>query len=478
MSTSCWGWTKVARRRWYIIGGLFIIVMGLGMGLWWRWQGTRVILDPQARIDPDRNYVLEVWVEIPSDPPRPPVLDDPFWRALTEDFQSRYSHVRIEWKALSFRLLPEEMKKATRQGKPPDVLIYRTEWPRLWSNLQLPLDNFLSSKTREQYFTVALAAASIGDKIMAWPSQIHPRVGAANRAWLSEAGFQLPDLVERLSRSGEGREDEWEMLLDRLKKVRNLRQAPVAYQGGTGELLYYALLADSGGILDESGRLLITAGRIKAIISARMQWEERGLIEGINGHLLTDFFTGKRAVIAPVGEWIWSLVEKARRRGYYAFSSPSDIVLLPLPLAGEGATWLPARMVQVAVFRHRKFRGPAQARLAMELAEMLSKRLGLQLSVRGWGLPASRALLACWRADCGLLPQQAENLIQLAEEATGIPPLPPQQNEIRYRIAADILKPGCKRYAAGEMGIEVAEIMETEMRALLTSVFEENERKK
>ena len=80
---------------------------GLLWQCWWRplwdsggWQLVRwyyplITLDPEAEIDPERNYTINVWVERGRGLVKIPALEAEFWSQVTSGFRSRYPNTEI-----------------------------------------------------------------------------------------------------------------------------------------------------------------------------------------------------------------------------------------------------------------------------------------------------------------------------------------------------------------------------------------------
>ena len=153
--------------------------------------------------------------------------------------------------------------------------------------------------------------------------------------------------------------------------------------------------------------------------------QDEGVMELVQGTLLTDFLSGKRAAIGPVGLWIWTLKKEAALRGYRTLAIPEDIILLPPPGGSGEHGCLLGATVEVAVFRQRPFQGAALARLSMELARDISRKLGLETSRTGLGVPAYKPLWDEWLSGLGWGADQRANLEQVLRGSGAAAPLAP-----------------------------------------------------
>ena len=73
----------------------------------------------------------------------------------------------------------------------------------------------------------------------------------------------------------------------------------------------------------------------------------------------------------------------------------------------------------------------------MEFARDLSRKLGLELSTTGLGVPAYKPLWDEWLSAMGWGPDQRANLEQVLELSAGLPPLRAKWHEARRRLIGD-----------------------------------------
>lgn len=451
------------------LGIAITMVVGLGAWQWWRWWHSYLALDPQAKIDPDKSYAIDVWVETVDGLAPPPGLSDELWSEAEVEFRSLYPNVEVAFTELSKTDLEKEMQVALDAGRPPNILVTSGEWFRFWSDLQLPIDRFLPEEEMSRYLPAALARVKVGGRLMAWPSQIQPSLWVANRRHLrqlhDDADLALNTWGDPVAWSGDG----WRNLEGKLERLRNLRLPPIAHQLGNSGSLLQVLLALSKGAVGQNGELLLSADLMRSVLAQWQIIQESRLMALVQGTLLTDFLSGNRVIVGPVGLWIWSLGENARGRGYVALKIPDDVALLPVP-GGGGNGYLAGTMVDVIVFRRRRFQGLDHARLCMELAQELAKRLGTEMSRSRFGVPADKRLWDEWHSIVGWGPQEKTNLEEVLELATGLPDLEPHWHEARRQLITQILEPGLDSFVKGEIGAEVAERLEKEMGLLLESL--------
>jgi len=453
---------------------LVLVIMGFSGWQWVQQHYPHIRLDPEAEIDPERTYTINVWVEMGRGLVKNPLLEAEFWSQIIKGFRSVYPNTEIVLQAVSAAELEREMQDALARGRPPHVLVASSEWFRLWSKLQLPIDRFLPEEERARYVPGALAKVTVGESLMAWPSQVQPRVWAASRRHLDKLSGDLPEALRQWREGGLWSGDDLQGARDRILKLKGAGQNQLAHQlGNSGTLLDLALVA-SGGLLGPKGELLLNEELLSGIIDLWQALQDEKIMELVQGTLLTDFLSGKRLAVGPVGLWIWTLKEEAAIRGYKALAVPQDIILIPPPGSSGELGTLSGTTVDVAVFAQRPFQGPAQARLSMELAKAISRELGLELSRRGFGVPAYKPLwdelVEEWQSTLGWGPEQRANLEQLLESAAGLPALSPKWHEARRRLIVEILLPGFDDFVNGKVGPEIAEQLDKEMRTFLASL--------
>ncbi|NLY30553.1 MAG: hypothetical protein GX047_07960 [Firmicutes bacterium] len=449
---------------------LVLAAMGFSGWQWIQWYYPHITLDPEAEIDPERNYTINVWVERGRGLVKMPALEAEFWSQVTSDFKSVYPNTEIVLKEVPAPDLEREMKEALNRGRPPNVLVASSQWFRCWSELQLPIDRFLPEGEREGYVLGALQKVTVGENLMAWPSHIQPRLWAANRKELGKLSSDLASLLEEWKAGTLWFGDDLQAARDKLLKLKDVGENQLAHQFGSSATLVDLSVALGGGLIGPKGELLLTKELLTSLVDLWQALRDERVLELVQGTLLTDFFSGRRMVIGPVGLWIWTLEEEAALRGYRALSVPQDVILLPPPGGNGENCGLLGTTVEVAVFRQRPFQGPAQARLSMEFARDLSRKLGLELSITGLGAPAYKPLWDEWQSALGWGPDQRVNLEEVLESMAGLPPLNPKWHEARRRLIGEVLIPGFDDFVNGKVGPEIAEKLDGEMRTFLAGI--------
>lgn len=449
---------------------MILVAVGLGGWRWWQWRHPNIVLDPKAKINTEQTYLIDVWVEMDGGLVEPPSLDEQFWFDVVADFQSIYPNVHISLVKVAKSNLGNKMEGALAKGLPPHILVASSEWFRLWSDLQLPINRFISETERQQVFPGALARVTVGEDLMAWPCQIQPNLWAGSRSRLKQLAGEASSLQGVLGEGGSWSLDDWQNLRDKLKPLKDLRQYPIAHQQGASQTLLDVLVATSQGVVGQSGELLLTAELIRKALNQWQMMQSEKFMLLTQGSLLTDFLSGKRVMIGPVGLWFWTLGEKAKKRANWALKIPQDLVLLPGPGASGSSGYTSGTMVDISVFRHRRFQGPAHARLSMEFAKELGHKLGLEMSRTGLGVPAYRDELDQWQSLVGWTPEQRANLEEVLALSPGLPPLAPKWHEARRELVCRILKPGLADFVNGKVGLEIADRLETDMRLFLEAI--------
>ena len=459
-------------RRILVVLSVIVLVAAASLGgwQWWRWRYPHVILDPEAKINPDRTYLISVWVEMGDRLVEPPRLDDEFWSGVVAEFRFLYPNAEIAIEAVARSDLEKEMQVALAKGRPPHILISSSEWFRVWSDLQLPIDRFLPIDQRHLYFAGALARVTVEGQLMAWPSQIQPHLWVASQPGLRPLASEMASILDSWGEATSWFGDDWRDLRDKLRKLRRLNLPPIAHQLGNPNTLTQVLVAASKGVVGPEGALLLNAELMRLALTDWQVMQSEKFMSLVQGTLLTDFLSGNRVIVGPVGIWIWSLGENARLRRHQSLSIPKDVVLLPAPGAGGSHGYLNGTMVDITVFRHQPFQGLAHARLSMELARTLSRNLGVELSKTGLGVPVCKDLLDEWQSIVGWSPEQRTNLEQVLQRSLGLPSLPLRWHEARRQILYQILIPHLTDFVNGKVGPEIADKLEADMRLFLEAL--------
>jgi len=355
-------------------------------------------INPQAPIDPARQYHLVVWdYRLPfTSLGGAPYSEGS--REVIDDFERRHPNVTVDLHLVDPADGPAKLAEALAAGYPPDVYCSPYGPPAVGSELQIPLGLYLDYETWSRFDPVAWQAVKVDDTIWALPRWLMLWPWLGNRDLLGQAGVD----VERVSRDGWTR-DEFAAAAARL----------AASAGRGSGLVFLDSIAPAATFRD----LLLATPAGPTAPAAQDYWlgPEPGLVAewleelrnagglGSGSGAIDAFLHGKVAVLASPSPWaVTFLMELVERPTPSQFSlprreTPPPMVLLPPP-SGPGqssAAWISA--ATVAVFRQARYRGDDNTRLAAELALELTEGLRPWLRSEVLCVPATASEQASWR---------------------------------------------------------------------------------
>ncbi|MCL6580886.1 MAG: extracellular solute-binding protein [Firmicutes bacterium] len=387
------------------------VVAGLG-GLelpWpgWPWKRKTQGLDPTAPVDPDRRYHLVVWdYRLPFTSPS----GTPFSTATEEAirrFTDRYPNVTVDLHLLDLDDGPSELAQALVAGYPPDVYCSPYGTPAVGSSLQVPVGLYLDASSWADYHPVAWQAVKVEGTVWAWPRWLLLWPWLGNRDLLEKAGYD----PEQVSEVGWTRE-ELTALGRRLAQVGTGGARTLAIPSPTvllRDILFTPCLASASGGSPADW----WAGPEPA---AAVEWldglRESGQLllgdKGTSPRVIEAFAEGRAAVLVPPSPWAaLFLLEPVKRPAAWQFRLPSragrpELVLVPPPQdpAGTGRSLVWVSAATVAVFRHARYKGDDNTRLAVELARELTRGYRVWLRDQPLCVPARAGEVESWRASC------------------------------------------------------------------------------
>jgi ABC-type glycerol-3-phosphate transport system substrate-binding protein len=351
---------------------------------------------PWVKIDPAKQYTLRVWST------RWPIFRDGYGyddliEEVIEEFQKTYSNVNVEYVLLPLGEIAEAIEKAVENSTPPNICIAPFDPSLIESGLVVPINMFICDKPREDiratpatdFELSSLKSVSLNNRLWAWPSWIAVKSWAGNAEILRELGIN----VERVMLYGWSHEDILAMV-DTLRA----RQAGVSEQYRTFGLVLDTTstntldtlmeAADKGLVFSQDGSLMWKGAVLKSSLSflecVRL---EKGFPEPVhmmNERMLELFWTGRAAVIGPVGSGFLRHVRERQERiaGSHLFRGIEAVepVLLPVPHPIGGTSSSCVTLHAAVVFTCPGTSGADTAYLAVRLAEALARKEALWLA--------------------------------------------------------------------------------------------------
>ncbi len=376
-------------------------------------------IDPQAAINPTREYHLVLWEhDLPL--PWDDASHDEYLQAAIEEFQSVYPNVRIDVERLEWREGDARLRESLDRGDPPDVYGMPLGARKADSPLQIPVGPYMSEESRADMMRQALRAVSHEGDVWAWPRWIQPRVWMA-REDLSDA------LAE--SRTAWG----FERLSETLTAVKQETGAwGLAVNPYEPSLFADVMIGSTGrNLIDTDGSrgwsvdtMTAALAFFRSLIDAKLMDTNADLMARTR---LLRFWNKQAAIIAPLTPWmlrhILTRAGVLDLEGSVPESAEHKAAAIPPPVVSEVQSFHPSTVGGYAVYMQKVYQGDDHTKAAMLLAEHLSRRLGPWEAAQLFAVPAHPASWEAWREDSGLPDKELDLLISWAERAVAPPVL-------------------------------------------------------
>ena len=397
-------------RRWG--RAVLIIVLGAlaaAAGAFWAWrtwlvprfEAAGIAIDPQARVDPQRQYELVVWEEaivVPwAEADHRSVLDE-----AVAAFTERRPNVRVSYSLLDPLQARDQLAAAVAAGRPPDV--YGTAAGLiLHPSHQIPAEPYFPGTGRGElppFLPAATGGLTRDGIVWAWPRALWWSVWLADPELLARGGVDVDAVLVRGWT--------WDDVLQLAERLREAVADPLVLDAASVPTLAELVLNAGAPVPPHPPEGV--AGLQEALVRVA-RWlqtlREHGAVPGdpatASRTRLERLITGRTALIGPVGPHLAQAV--LRRR-------PGRFLLVPIPHHPAAPETAPAVPSGYLVFRQDAYQGDDHTRLAMELASWLAARTETWLAETLGLLPARPATLHAWH---DLAPLDARSKQFLAE---------------------------------------------------------------
>lgn len=351
---------------------LLIVLMVLGGFAGYRLRPGEFRVNPRVKVDPKRDYTLQVWISRPSIPD-PVALMEGIEQVIT-NFTSANPHIGIDTYLVPLDILHDKLSTAQQLGEPPDLLLDASTMQCYYGDLQVPFGLYMSKEEKAAWPAGILAQMTEKGEIWGQPVAATTQVFMANRTLLGAADVDYEGLIEKGWT--------WQQFLSVVGLASSTsHHGLVMTNPGTPLLQVLAASLGKPAPMDSS---LQVAWSTEDLVTMANTWEQIKTATGVpTGSKLVDdcigAFLKKRAtIIGPLNPfltgWLWA---ESINQGI----SP---VLLPAPSLTT-PVMANLAVVPVVLFRQVEYQGhdhTAAAALfgrtmAVELAPLLSKHLGL-----------------------------------------------------------------------------------------------------
>ncbi|MCR4402386.1 MAG: hypothetical protein NUW12_06325 [Firmicutes bacterium] len=421
---------------------------------------------PWVRVDPARSYTLRVWST------RWPLFKDGYgYDDLIDEaeaeFRAVYPNVEVEYVLLRLDEIGRAIAEAVANTTPPDVVVAPFDPSLVESGLIVPLDAFLRGPAAgdapaEAFEPRALHAMMVDGRTWAWPAWISVQSWAGNAQLLREAGVD----VQRVMTFGWSYDDVLAMVRTLTERQTGVDDRYRAYAlvfdaASTAAVDILMRAAGRGVVLNADGSVAWQGEPLASVLSFLEQARDEDAFpepaSKMGGRMLELFWTGRAAIIGPVGPGFARHIRERRERiikgGSGAAYTGVEPVLLPVPHPPGGTVNACTSVTSAMVFRHPRRGGEDAARLAVEFARLLARKEALWLAREMCVVPAH---LADREQVIGVIgPDGASERFLIDSAASGVAQ--------RHRSAELVIKETEVRREA--IGPAIAEFWKGELRA-------------
>ncbi len=279
-----------------------------------------------------------------------------------KEFEQIHSEVNVELTRLTWQRGNEKLKIAAISGNYPDIAPGTVPLLFIKEGIIEPIDDYLTEEDRKDYFSGALNAFKVKDKIYGWPWYMSGQLLYINKEIFASASVELPV-------NGRWTVKEFEDKLQKLKKYMEDKPAnfPLGIYFQKNETANLPLLKVFGGeIINEKGKY--TADNlefIKGINWIKHLIDEKLIPSDSGGRTANDiwqaFGVNHRLGVAAIGLWGIKVLENKFKMDFQVVHFPtSDLSKPSRSYIGTSGLY---------VFKNSDKK---RVKLAMELAKFLT----------------------------------------------------------------------------------------------------------
>ncbi len=447
------------RRRASVWIGLLLVVAALfgGGRYYYLWQKRLlrvgdVAIDPLRAIEPTKAYDVLVWEYDLYIPGVNPELRRAALEAAAAELQELHPNIRIRFEWFEGSPSAERLLEALEAGVGPDIAALAGGAVLVDTAYQVPVTPYMQAATREDLLPAVAAAVGSGEHLWVWPRWIDMTV------WVGRAA-SVRELADRPA-----------LGVDELLQLRQTWHAPgssgspVVYQVYDPALFLAVAVGITGrSLLTSDGALAWSRDEIARAAGVLSGMASEGLLsrdaDEISRTRLRRFYEGEAHLMGPVNRTLLhhvlsrfgDLTHDAERITPPEGMAEVAILSAPLPdgrLLGQYGT-----VASYAVFRRTDHAGDDHTQAVMQVAQHLSRRMGYWEAANLLAVPPYASSLTSWSRDAGLIQEQAEALIVLAERLAA-PPVDAYWSLIEQRAAEEVIVPLLPDLIRGEITAE------------------------
>lgn len=431
----------------------FALVAG---GLFYYWAiSSRLVrvgdvrIDPLAHIDPNRHYRLVVWEhEVPL--PWEEGAHREALAAAVEEFTRVWPNVTVDVQFFEWDEGHGKLREAIANGSPPDVYGMPLGVRLIDAAWQIPIDAYLTQEAAQDLLESARRAVALDGRSWAWPRWVLPSLWVAREDLTPSLGEARPSWTA-------------EQFLEAAADAKTKAGAWGLVANPFDPYLFVDVIVASTGknLIGADGRRAWTTEEIEAGLSFFKELIDRGITDADAGRMsrtrLASFWNRRAAVVAPTTPWLMRHLltrggaSGGRQSGEEPLPESAGHLALPVPppAVARFSGALRATVAGYAVFRQEPYQGDDHTRLAMFLAEHLSRRLGPWEAAHLFAAPAHPSALERWRVDAGLPAKELDLIVEWAKAALA-PPLLDTHAEQQARAVEELAGEFAKLWSGGD----------------------------
>jgi ABC-type glycerol-3-phosphate transport system substrate-binding protein len=328
-------------------------------------------VDPRAKINPERDYSLRLWISRPSIPDLSLFVEGA--EEIVAHFTEANPHMGVDLYLIPSELFNVKLADAISAGDPPDIALNLGSNQAYYGQLQVPMGLYMSKEERAAWPTGVLGQVTTESQVWGQPVAGLPTVLMGNLTLLEAVAVDREQIVE----SGWN----WEQFLATVKAAAGSKTYGLVLTN-TGEPLVRSLAVSVGKPSPQGGQpeLQWTAEDLETMAGLWLQLKNAEGVPAANKlteDCLGAFLRGDAAMIGPLNSflatWLW---DEAVKQGV----TPT---LLPVPSHVQPPA-ADLAVIPLVLFRQEDYQGHDHTAagaflgryLAMELGPVLSRHLG------------------------------------------------------------------------------------------------------
>lgn len=450
------------------------LLTGLVVVGWYAYQwNARLIrvgerrIDPLANIDPTRRYDVLVWEHDLFIPGVATEERQAALEAAAATLADVYPNISIAFEFIEADKAVETLTEALAAGVGPDIASLTHGGMLVDAAHQVPIESYRTVEAADDLLPSVARAVQQNEHVWAWPRW------ASLSFWLGHTehldGLNAPLLpLSTLTEQGHV----WKSALG--------NRPPIAYNAYDVDLFNGIVVANTGrSLLSDTGELQWTQKDLEDAAHLLHHLLDHGLmakeVPTVSRNRLRSFWEGGAALIAPVDHTL--LHHAISRVGELthdpdhpnARSGPSQLTITSAPFMSEDLNGSHGYVAGYGVFLREEHAGDDHTRVAMLVAQHLSRTAGYWEAATLLTVPAYASSLAHWERDSGLMQVHVHSMTELARRLVA-PPIDYGWARLEAECLTEVILPRLPGLIQGDMAPKTfAEAVWRDLHSLISS---------